>query len=106
MNVLENIPYREGKMGNRVTADTRDVQIVQLALKPGQKVPRHRANSNVHILVLEGKISTNFNGEKKEYSKGSLIPVDYKTTMSIKNPGNDNAAFLVIKTPHPTRMKK
>ncbi|MGM0442218.1 MAG: cupin domain-containing protein [Elusimicrobiota bacterium] len=106
INVLKEIPYRKDKMGNRVVADTDEAQIMQLALKPGQKVPEHKANSNVHILVLEGAITADFEGKDKEYSTGSLIPVDFKTPMRIKNKGDKKATFLVIKTPHPKEMKK
>ena len=104
MNVLENVPYRHEGMGNRKVADEKYIQIMQIALKPEQSVPQHNANSNVHLLLLKGMVSVNLNGENNLLREGDLLPVDFQTTMNIKNEGQNDATFLVIKTPNPSEM--
>jgi len=104
MNVLENIPYNESRMGNRKVVDEKHLLIMQLALKQGQVVPQHNANSNVHILVLKGKITVDLNGKQNHLKEGDLLRVEYQTPMSIKNTGDADATFLVIKTPNPSEI--
>ncbi len=106
MNVLENIPYNEERMGNRKIIDAKYLMIMQIALKPGQTVPQHNANSNVHLLVLKGGVTVELNGENKLLKEGDLQFVEYKTPMKISNTGNVNATFLVLKTPNPSEMGK
>jgi len=104
-NVLENIPYQEEGMGKRVLIDEDYLLLMQAALKPGQSVPQHNANSNVHLLILNGEVIVNLNGEDNTVKEGSLIPVAYKTPMNIRNASHECATFLVIKTPNPNQMK-
>lgn len=106
MNVLENIPYNDDKMGNRKVVDEKHLLVMQIALKPGQTVPEHNANSNVHLLVMQGLLTVNLNGVAHEVKEGDLLPVTYQTLMTIKNVGTDNATFFVLKTPNPSEMKK
>ncbi len=106
MNILENIPYKDDKMGNRKLVDEKHLLVMQIALKPGQNVPQHNANSNVHLLIVRGNISVNLNGRDNRAKEGDLLPVSYKTPMIIKNTGSVDATFLVFKTPNPSEMKK
>ena len=106
INVLKDIPYKDEGMGNRKVTDEKYVQIMQIALKPNQNVPQHKANSNVNLLVLKGIISINLDGIDHHIEKGDLLPVKFQTTMNIKNAGQEDATFLVIKTPNPTEMIK
>ncbi|AQT67706.1 hypothetical protein STSP2_00854 [Anaerohalosphaera lusitana] len=103
-NVLKDIPYADDKMGKRKVVDTDDILIMQIALKPGQAVPDHNANSNVHLLIIEGTITANLDGTENTLEKGSLTPVAYKTPMQIKNKTDTPATFLVLKTPNPAKM--
>jgi quercetin dioxygenase-like cupin family protein len=104
MNVLENIPYQEQKMGSRKLVDEKYLLVMQAALKPGQGVPQHNANSNVHILVVKGAVVINLNGTQSLAQEGSLVPVIHKTSMNVMNKSNQNASFLIIKTPNPSEM--
>lgn len=106
MNLLENIPYNDDKMGNRRVVDEKYLLVMQIALKPGQSVPQHNANSNVHLLVMRGALTVNLNGVDHQAKEGDLLPVDYQTPMIIKNTGSDDAIFLVFKTPNPSEMLK
>lgn len=106
MNVLENIPYNDEQMGRRKLVDQKHLLMMQIALKPGQSVPEHNANSNVHLLVLKGTVNVDLKKGSTTLKEGDLVAVEYQTPMSIKNIGNENATFLVIKTPNPTEMEK
>lgn len=100
-NVLENIPYQGEGMGKRKVVDKDQILIMQAALKPGQSVPPHDANADVHILVLKGEVIINLNGTDTMAKEGNLLPVLIHTPMDIKNNGPENATFLIIKAPNP-----
>lgn len=101
INVLEGIPYQAEGMGKRKLVDENYLLLMQAPLKPGQKVPDHRANSHVHILVLTGKVVIDLSKEKIAASAGDLVPVSPGTLMNIVNCSDGEAAFLIFKTPHP-----
>jgi len=100
-NILENIPYQAEGMGRRKLVDKDQILIMQAALKPGQSVPPHSANADVHILVLKGEIIINLYGTDTAAKEGHLLPVVIHTPMNIKNNGPENAMFLIIKAPNP-----
>lgn len=104
VNILENIPYQEQKMGSRKIVDEKYLLMMQAALKPGQSVPQHTANSNVNILVVRGEVVVNLNGTESVAKEGLLVPIAYKTSMSVVNKSNKDASFLIIKTPNPSEM--
>lgn len=102
INVLENIPFKDEGMGKRILADEKHLLMMQVALKPGQAVPQHNANSNVHLLVVRGEVVVNLNGADTAAKEGSLVPIAYKTLMYVKNETADEASFMIIKTPNPS----
>ena len=103
-NVLNGIPYADDQMGRRQLVDEKHLLVMQVALKPGQQVPQHSANSNVHLLVVEGRIVVTLEGVDTAAAKGDIVPVAYKTLMSIRNASDENASFLILKTPNPSEM--
>ena len=105
-NVLTAIPYTEGQMGKRQLVDEKHLLVMQVALKPAQQVPEHRANSNVHLLVVEGQITVTLAGQDLAATKGSLVPVAFQTLMSIRNASKQNASFLILKTPNPSEVAR
>ncbi|HOJ88904.1 MAG TPA: hypothetical protein PLP64_09035 [Pseudothermotoga sp.] len=105
MNVLKDIPYCDENMGRRKIVDQKEVLIMQIALKPGQVVPEHNANSNVHLLILKGSVVLTVDGTSKRLQEGDIQPVQYQALMSIKNDGTENSTFLVIKTPNPNQIQ-
>jgi quercetin dioxygenase-like cupin family protein len=102
--LLDQVPYRDEGMGNRKIVDEKHVLMMQVALKPGQKVPEHKANSNVHIVVLKGAVVFTLAGTDVPAKEGDLVPVAFGTVMQIRNDGKENATFLIVKTPHPSEM--
>ncbi len=103
-NVLAGIPYADAQMGRRQIINEKHLLIMQAALKPDQKVPQHMADSNVHLLVVEGQIVVTLAGKDTAAAKGDILAVPFQTVMSIRNASKENASFLIIKTPHPNQM--
>ena len=102
--LLDQVPYRDEGMGSRKIADEKHVLMMQVALKPGQKVPDHRANSNVHIVVLKGAVVFTLAGTDVAAKEGDLLPIAFGTVMQIRNDSKENATFLIVKTPNPSEM--
>ena len=105
LNVLKEIPYREGGMGKRKLVDEDYLLVMQAALKPGQMVPQHNADSNVRLLIIKGEVVVDLAGEKIKASEGDIVPATPGTPMNIVNRSEKDATFLIIKTPHPRMMK-
>ncbi len=105
-NLLASPPFSDTEMGKKVLVDQTHLLMMQVALKPGQMVPQHNANSNVHIIVLEGDVVINLAGKDVPAKKGDLVPIAFKTPMNIKNKSPEKATFLIIKTPNPSQMEK
>ncbi len=103
-NVLREIPYREEAFGKRKLVESDEILLMQAALKPGQKVPPHTANSNVHLLILKGEVIVDLDSKKIPAGKGDLVPVAFGTPMYVENQGKEDATFLIVKTPHPRLM--
>jgi quercetin dioxygenase-like cupin family protein len=104
--LLDQVPYRDEGMGSRKIVDEKHVLMMQAALKPGQKVPEHKANSNIHIVVLQGAVIVNLAGTEVAVKVGDLLPIAFGTPMHIRNDGQENATFLIVKTPNPSEMQK
>jgi quercetin dioxygenase-like cupin family protein len=102
--LLDQVPYRDEGMGSRKIVDEKHVLMMQVALKPGQKVPEHKANSNVHIVVLKGAVVFTLAGANVAAKEGDLVPVAFGTPMQIRNDSQANATFLIVKTPNPSEM--
>ena len=104
-NVLADIPYADGQVGKRKLVDEKHLFVMQVALKPGQHVPQHTANSNVHLLIIEGEVIVTLDGKDTIATKGDIIPVAFKTLMSVRNASKENASFINIRSPNPSEMK-
>lgn len=104
-HLLQEAPYAEKSFGRRKLVDEKHLLLMQIALLPGQSVPLHNANSNVHILLLEGAIIVTLQGVEYPIQKGDLLPVAFGTPMTLRNEGSENATFTVWKTPNPSEMK-
>lgn len=103
--LLTEAPYNTGTFGRRAVVDEEHLLLMQIALLPGQEVPLHKANSNVHLIVLEGEVQVILDGDPTRVGTGDMLPVAYGTPMRIRNDGAENSTFLVVKTPHPRVME-
>lgn len=105
-NIFQDTPYQSERMGRRELVNEKDLLLMQIGLQPGQHVPAHKANSNVHLLVEQGSLHVDLSGQPYQLKTGDLLPVAYGTPMQISNSGNENAMFLVLKTPNPAEFNK
>ena len=105
INILQEIPYREEGMGKRKLVDEDYLLVMQAALKPGQMVPQHNADSNVRILIIRGEVVVELAGEKIKASEGDIVPATPGTPMNIINQSEEDATLLIFKAPHPRMMK-
>ena len=103
-NVFEDIPYTDGQMGKRQLVGETHLLVMQVALQPGQQVPPHNANSNVHLLIIEGQVIVTLDGKDTAAAKGVLLPIAIRTPMSIRNDSQENASFLIFKSPNPSEI--
>ncbi len=104
-NIFKEMPYADGQMGKRQLVDEKHLLVMQVALKPGQQVPQHQANSNVQLLIVEGQVIVTLDGKETIATRGDILPVAFKTPMSVRNASKENASFLIIKAPNPSEMK-
>lgn len=104
INVFEDIPYTDGQMGKRQLVGETHLLVMQVALQPGQQVPPHNANSNVHLLIIEGQVIVTLDGKDTAAAKGALLPIAIQTPMSIRNDSQENASFLIFKSPNPSEI--
>jgi quercetin dioxygenase-like cupin family protein len=105
-NVLQMAPYTDPGPGRLKLVDQPYLLMMQAALKPGQMVHQHNADSNVHLLILDGEVVINLAGKDVPAKKGDLVPVAPGMSMNIQNRSAANATFLIIKTPHPRELGK
>lgn len=105
-NILETAPYADPGPGRRKLVDQPYLLLMQAALQPGQMVPQHNADSNVHLVIMEGEVVVNLSGRDVPARKGDLVPVAPGTPMNIQNRSSANATFLIVKTPHPRELAK
>ena len=97
--------FKKEERGFANLIDETYLQMNQVCLEPGQRVPHHHANSNVTLMVSHGEETFHVGNEVTRMGPGKLLRVPFQTPMSIKNESKERLAFLVIKTPHPNGMK-
>lgn len=84
-------------------ADADEVQINFVRLKAHKSLPAHNTDSNVRLLVLDGEITLTVDGEVDSLGVCEMAAIAFDTPMQIRNLGNREAAFVVIKAPGPGR---
>ncbi len=105
IRLIRDAPYSEAVFGRRAVVEQDHLLMMQIALTPGQEVPLHKANSNVHLLILDGAVTVFLDGTPNRLERGDLLPVEFQTPMRIVNDSAGNSTFSVIKTPHPRLME-
>jgi quercetin dioxygenase-like cupin family protein len=101
INLNKDIPYQSEVIGKRFLIDRDDLRLVQIALKPGQSVPKHNTDGNVNILILKGELNILVTDKTDAAIEGSLISIPADTQMQVRNDSANDATFLIIKTPKP-----
>jgi quercetin dioxygenase-like cupin family protein len=80
--------------------------IMQITLKPGEKLRKHIPPVDVVFYVLEGKGIVEIGDEKKEAAKDTRIHNPKGIKMCWYNESDELLRFLVIKTPFPKEPTK
>lgn len=83
-------------------ADIPELELNLVTLPPGKSLPAHNANSNVRLLVLQGELTVDLNGEVAKLCAHEMADTTTGTPMQITNASAVNTAFLVMKTPRPS----
>ena len=81
---------------------TEHVSVMQITLKPGEKLRQHITPVDVFFYVLEGKGIVEIGEEKKEVVKDTLIDSPKNIMHCWYNEGDELLRILVIKIPFPT----
>lgn len=78
------------------------VMMNHILLNKGDFVPRHRSNSNVYLIVVNGSISLVLEGTREvEQQAGHVISIPYGLDMEISNRQDAQLEFFVVKAPSP-----
>lgn len=84
------------KLVNRET-----VSVMNLNLRPGQKIGSHSMPVDVLFYVVEGRGEIEIGGIKSEVSARDIVICPAKTTMALHAAVDERFSLLNIKTPHP-----
>jgi quercetin dioxygenase-like cupin family protein len=89
----------------RIVSDE-NVDINHMVLGPGEALPEHDTNSNVHMIVVRGAVTLRLDDQEPHtFPAGSIIAIPYRTHMNASNTGESIMEIFVIKAPSPSRMK-
>ncbi|MFA5513694.1 MAG: cupin domain-containing protein [Sphaerochaetaceae bacterium] len=87
--------------------DTDSVMINHIVLAKGDKVPDHKANSFVHMIVVRGTLTLELEDQQPHhYNRGTVINIPFDTFMRVRNENDSVCEFFVIKSPNPTLYHK
>ncbi|NPV48518.1 MAG: hypothetical protein HPY69_16385 [Armatimonadetes bacterium] len=75
------------------------IQVMRVRLTPGEALPPHNANANVVLVPLAGRLRFTNEAEQHDWGVGEALAVSYDTPMNVLNAADEDAVFLVIKTP-------
>jgi len=106
IDLKENEVFKKEGRGMANVVNEPYLLINQMFLEAGQRVPEHRANSNVTLQVVAGEGTFCVDKEKVKAGPGQLLRVPLDSSMSIQNDSMEHLILLVIKTPHPDTVKR
>jgi quercetin dioxygenase-like cupin family protein len=95
-SVARHVEYRDDGPLTRKLAETDRTIVTLVCLKPGQVIPpfTHRRRE-AFVYVLEGAVRISPGDGPAELGRGDLASYDGSKEASPRNPGRENAAFLV-----------
>mgnify|MGYP000944897619 CR=1 FL=1 len=101
INILSEIPLNsEGKNIFKIRNEN-DLLLAVVHLKKGHSIPKHHANAKVSVLVFQGSILSQINGETQKMNSGDIITLEKGTEMEFVNSDCDLTILLLIKSPNP-----
>ncbi|MCK5130296.1 MAG: cupin domain-containing protein [Clostridiales bacterium] len=87
--------------------NTKFCAINHMILNNGEGLPVHKANSDLHMIVIRGTISLNLDEQEiQKYEKGNILEIPYGTMMHVHNTDDAIAEIFVVKAPSPEYYKE
>ncbi len=87
--------------------NTKYCAINHMILNKGEGLPVHKANSNVHMIVVRGTISLKLDEQDMhDYKKGSILEIPFGTQMNVFNSYDETTEIFVVKAPAPEYYKE
>ncbi|MDD3520227.1 MAG: cupin domain-containing protein [Actinomycetota bacterium] len=95
----------DAKTIERIISDE-NLDINHMVLPKGESLPEHFSNSNVYLIIANGRLTIKLNEQKEAtYERGDIINVPFKIRMLIYNEHEELLEFFVVKSPSPKKMK-
>ncbi len=96
------VPGTKGFEAHRLHV-TDHVEVIHIALGPGQGLVRHAPPVDTLIYVVAGTATVEAGADKVVVPQGALLPNPARTMHRVVNESDSPLRFLVIKTPKPDR---
>ena len=83
------------------------VMINHMLLPRGEALPEHKANSNVFMTIIKGKVTLKLNDQEPQiYDSGHILEIPYNTLMNVSNQHDELLELFVVKAPGPKAYKR
>lgn len=93
------------KVIERILEDDQ-VGINHMILPKGERLPEHRANATVYMVVARGEVSLQLEDQEAHvYPAGSILVIPFHTQMNVLQHGSDTTELFVLKSPSPRGNK-
>ncbi len=79
--------------------ETRDAEVIHMALMSGQALKRHTTPVDVFFYILEGKGTVEIGDEVQEVEKDTIVDSPKGIPHLLRNTGEGVFRFLVVKLP-------
>jgi quercetin dioxygenase-like cupin family protein len=89
----------------RAIVDLPDVNVMNLILEPGEKVPSHSTPVNALFYVIEGNGWATIGEEKAPVTTGEIIVSPPHVPHGLEAAAGTRMNVLIIRTPSPNRIK-
>ncbi len=99
----QDIPFKISGWGvkARPVVSIPEINITNLVLEPGEKVPAHKTPVNVHFQVVEGKGTVVIGEESQVVGVGDIVFSPMQIPHALFANQNSVFSVFVIKTPNP-----
>jgi mannose-6-phosphate isomerase-like protein (cupin superfamily) len=103
MEIIDAFEVEEMENAHGVSArnlhSTEHVQVVMIALEPGESLKLHVTPVDAFFYALEGEGVVEIGGEERRVKADQLVPSPARVPHRLWNDGDELFRFLVVKTP-------
>lgn len=104
IELIHTFSNQDNQAIERVLEDDQ-LGINHMVLPKGGRLPEHRANSNVYMIVARGEVSLQLEEQEAHiYPAGSLLVIPHRTLMNVLQHGEAVLELFVVKSPSPRHM--